>query len=443
MAVTDADGIIYYRYVYDTYGELSDITTDDGVSLKSSEQLTEYRLAELAHVTGIDYLYNGQYGVETDSNGLYYMRARYYNQDIKRFINRDVVSGDISNSQSLNRYCYVQGNPVSLTDPFGLCPDPNSAFKNFCKFIYNTDWSAIGHAALDVAGIFWDGADVVNALWYALEGNTEMAIASAIFAIPMFGSGIGSLMMKSDKLASAGKAVKAISKMTQSGMGIAAGINMAQIGFTNMLNSIEAGEFSAKDFATFVGGVAIAAISGKGLVSSGKDLMACSDDLSKMWKNTKSRVSENFRKFMNDNGGFLDVDALVGRSKTKTLYRGDSITPDIVFKEGFKPKGRHGDALLHHKFNSMPGDFVSTSKDINVSMDYATAEGMQDGYIYITHADDYIDMNTIYGEELAHPHDREFLIKGRIEASQIEGAIPIDKNYVMGDFIPNPNYKGK
>ena len=84
MAVTDADGIIYYRYIYDTYGELSDITTDDGVSLKSSEQLTEYRLAELAHATGIDYLYNGQYGVETDANGLYYMRARYYNQDIKR-----------------------------------------------------------------------------------------------------------------------------------------------------------------------------------------------------------------------------------------------------------------------------------------------------------------------------------------------------------------------
>ena len=189
MAVSDADGIVYYRFVYDTYGELSDITTDDGVSLKSSEQLTEYRLAELAHATGIDYLYNGQYGVETDQNGLYYMRARYYNQDIKRFINRDVVSGDISNSQSLNRYCYVQGNPVSLTDPFGLCPDPNSNFKNFCKFLYYTDWSAIGHAALDVAGIFWDGADVVNALWYALEGNTEMAIASAIclvYGICMF-----------------------------------------------------------------------------------------------------------------------------------------------------------------------------------------------------------------------------------------------------------------
>ena len=37
------------------------------------------------------------------------MRSRYYNPDIKRFINRDVVDGDITNSQSLNKYSYVQG----------------------------------------------------------------------------------------------------------------------------------------------------------------------------------------------------------------------------------------------------------------------------------------------------------------------------------------------
>ena len=72
--------------------------------------------------TGIRFLYNGQLGVTTDGNGLYHMRARYYNTDIKRFINRDILTGDITNSQSLNRYSYVQGNPVSSTDPFGLCP---------------------------------------------------------------------------------------------------------------------------------------------------------------------------------------------------------------------------------------------------------------------------------------------------------------------------------
>ena len=37
-----------------------------------------------------------------------------------RFINEDIVTGDISNSNSLNRYSYVEGNPVTMVDPFGL-----------------------------------------------------------------------------------------------------------------------------------------------------------------------------------------------------------------------------------------------------------------------------------------------------------------------------------
>jgi len=35
------------------------------------------------------FLYNGQFGVQTDPNGLLYMRARYYNPYISRFINAD------------------------------------------------------------------------------------------------------------------------------------------------------------------------------------------------------------------------------------------------------------------------------------------------------------------------------------------------------------------
>jgi len=38
------------------------------------------------------------------------MRARYYSFVIRRFINEDVVTGDIANSNSLNRYTYVEGS---------------------------------------------------------------------------------------------------------------------------------------------------------------------------------------------------------------------------------------------------------------------------------------------------------------------------------------------
>ena len=68
------------------------------------------------------FAYNGRDGVMTDNNGLYYMRARFYNPSMRRFINRDVLLGNPISGQSLNRYAYVQGNPVMLVDPNGHNP---------------------------------------------------------------------------------------------------------------------------------------------------------------------------------------------------------------------------------------------------------------------------------------------------------------------------------
>ena len=70
--------------------------------------------------------YNGRDGVITDANGLLYMRARYYSPELRRFINADIIPGEISNAITLNRYAYANGNPVSNIDPFGLSAERNS-----------------------------------------------------------------------------------------------------------------------------------------------------------------------------------------------------------------------------------------------------------------------------------------------------------------------------
>ncbi len=122
-------------------------------------------------------MYNGQLGVATDDNGLYYMRSRYYNPDIKRFINQDVLIGSITSSNSLNRYSYVEGNPVSYTDPFGLSP---FSFLN----VFNP--SVLIHTTLDILGCLPGGSifDLANAALYWLEGNEDEFWSSLFFAIP-------------------------------------------------------------------------------------------------------------------------------------------------------------------------------------------------------------------------------------------------------------------
>lgn len=59
-------------------------------------------------------------GETTDANKLIYLRARYYNPAGARFLSRDTWAGDVNNPLSLNRWMYVEGNPINYTDPTGL-----------------------------------------------------------------------------------------------------------------------------------------------------------------------------------------------------------------------------------------------------------------------------------------------------------------------------------
>ncbi|MDN4066256.1 RHS repeat-associated core domain-containing protein [Paenibacillus vini] len=96
--LTDEQGSVTDRYTYGIYGEL-----------EQHEGSTHQ-----------PFQYNGRDGVMTDPNGLYYMRARYYDPQLKRFLNRDVILGDLTDGQTLNRFAYVNGDPVGYVDPLGL-----------------------------------------------------------------------------------------------------------------------------------------------------------------------------------------------------------------------------------------------------------------------------------------------------------------------------------
>ena len=69
--------------------------------------------------SGTVYGYTGeQYDVATS---LVYLRARYYNPNLKVFMSRDPFPGWAKLPASQHPYSYVHNNPVNLTDPSGNC----------------------------------------------------------------------------------------------------------------------------------------------------------------------------------------------------------------------------------------------------------------------------------------------------------------------------------
>jgi len=74
-------------------------------------------LSEEEDVSNV-YKYCGeQFDEET---GLIFLRNRYYDPEIGRFISKDPRPGSLDRPATLNPYCYVENNPVNFIDPLGF-----------------------------------------------------------------------------------------------------------------------------------------------------------------------------------------------------------------------------------------------------------------------------------------------------------------------------------
>jgi hypothetical protein len=65
------------------------------------------------------------------------------------------------------------------------------------------------------------------------------------------------------------------------------------------------------------------------------------------------------------------------------LYRGDLRQPDDIFNTGFESLGKSTDLLLHVWDNrNPPSNFVSTSTDREIGVDFGTRYRTTKGYLY-------------------------------------------------------------
>ncbi|MCR5608939.1 MAG: DUF1906 domain-containing protein [Lachnospiraceae bacterium] len=222
VALTDESGKVSDRYLYSTYGKVN--------AVEGSKESTEF-------------LYNGRDGVMNEGNGLYYMRTRYYSPDLERFINADVLVGDIANSSTLNQYAYVEGSPVSMIDPFGLCAEPSSKNKTSKASKNNSSWwkkvtkkatpalkkvgsslkstfigdtkSEMIHNALDLGGMLPGVGfvfDTANSIYYFSEGDYLNGAMSAASAVPGIGDAFSAAKKGSKGLGIAAKVGKSAGK---------------------------------------------------------------------------------------------------------------------------------------------------------------------------------------------------------------------------------------
>ena len=94
-------------------------------------------------------------GQELDAEtGLYYYGGRYYDPEISRFISADPFVQDEEDPQNLNRYSYVNNDPINYTDPSG-----------YFYFSKHSEFNVAGFILGFLSGGIWgalQGAGIVN-----------------------------------------------------------------------------------------------------------------------------------------------------------------------------------------------------------------------------------------------------------------------------------------
>jgi RHS repeat-associated protein len=107
-------------------------------------------------------------GYERDKEtGLDFAQARYHNSNLGRFSSADPVGGYLVSPQSMNKYTYVQNNPLNLIDPSGLeCADAdrsgggdNCIWVSNGKGLYESLWQSQFKEGND---LFDDKYQIVN-----------------------------------------------------------------------------------------------------------------------------------------------------------------------------------------------------------------------------------------------------------------------------------------
>ena len=107
----------WYYYIYNAHGDVVGLVNDTGTVVNTYEYTPWGEIHNETETVDNPIKYAGEY--YDDELGMYYLRARYYDPQIKRFTSYDIEEGEILNPLDMNRYAYCRNNPIKYVDPTG------------------------------------------------------------------------------------------------------------------------------------------------------------------------------------------------------------------------------------------------------------------------------------------------------------------------------------
>ncbi|MBN1315670.1 MAG: RHS repeat-associated core domain-containing protein, partial [Anaerolineales bacterium] len=115
--IGEKQGGEWLYHLTDALGSMRQLAnTDDWIVLTQSFE----PFGELLESEGDAYSVYGYTGEQVDGSGLVYLRARYLDTGVGRFLTRDPKTGNKLQPETQNVYIYSLDNPINLTDPTGL-----------------------------------------------------------------------------------------------------------------------------------------------------------------------------------------------------------------------------------------------------------------------------------------------------------------------------------